>query len=151
MGPPNGVVAPKPTSSISTIITFGAPSGASTLNNGGASTPRTSSSLNLGASGSAIGRCVRSTSKACAPTQAAITEADSPNLAAILNVFIISPILKSTENVFTVPSALTVQGGATHLFSKLKLYIRITCCTGFTYLTAMKCAQKAFCLSPFAY
>jgi hypothetical protein len=94
---------------------------------------------------------VRSTSKACAPTEAAITEAESPNLAAILNVFIISPILKSTENVFAVLSALTAQGGAAHLFSKLKLCMRITRNVGFTYLTAMKCGHKAFCLSPFAY
>ena len=62
-GPPNVLGPPKPMSSIRTITTLGAPSGASTSNRGGGSTSRASSSVYVGGFGSWMGRTVRSTSE----------------------------------------------------------------------------------------
>src|SRR3990172_3848631 len=59
-GPPKVADAPKPTSSIRTITTFGAPLGAWTSKRGGGFTLRASSSVYAGLGGSAIGRTVRS-------------------------------------------------------------------------------------------
>jgi hypothetical protein len=60
IGPPKAWEAPNPMSSISTITTFGAPSGALTSKRAGALASRASSSLYVGTAGSWIGRTVRS-------------------------------------------------------------------------------------------
>ena len=65
IGPPNALDMPKPMSSISTINTFGAPSGALISKRGGGVALRASSSVIGGYAGALIGSTVRSTMAAC--------------------------------------------------------------------------------------
>ena len=60
MPPPKLAAAPKPMSSMSTMTTLGAPSGARTENGGGASAFRALSSVIFGNTGSGTGKTVRS-------------------------------------------------------------------------------------------
>ena len=59
IGPPNVLGPPKPTSSINTMTTLGAPLGALTWNRAGGFALRASSSVYVGGLGSAIGSVVR--------------------------------------------------------------------------------------------
>ena len=60
IGPPNALLWPKPMSSISTITTLGAPSGAFTSKRGGAFASRASSVVMASGTGSCTGSTVRS-------------------------------------------------------------------------------------------
>jgi hypothetical protein len=60
IGPPKALLWPKPMSSINTITTFGAPSGAWTSNRGGAVASRASSVVIVGAVAPTIGSTLRS-------------------------------------------------------------------------------------------
>ena len=66
IGPPNVPAWPKPMSSISTIRTFGAPSGALTSKRAGGVALRASTSVIAGYDGSASGSTVRSIAPAAA-------------------------------------------------------------------------------------
>ena len=96
IGPPKALEAPKPMSSISTITTFGAPSGAFTSKRGGALAFRASSSLMTAGAGSWIGRTVRSSPSAVLGTSASFFAQDTANssvatarpIRKILNFFI---------------------------------------------------------------
>ena len=70
---------PKPMSSISTITTFGAPSGALTSKRGGALALRASSSLMTATAGSWIGRTVRSSPPSAFATTASFFAQETAN------------------------------------------------------------------------
>ena len=105
MGPPNVLGPPKPTSSISTITTLGAPFGAVTSNRAGGFAFRASSSLYVGGVGSAIGRTVRSGSVALAAGLGVCSGARPQELAAPARANV-SPTAASLACAFMCSSSI---------------------------------------------